>query len=252
MLPVMIYEPNESVRTMLADSLRTLPERASMLKIIAVTGSAQDLLRYLKEEKGIVLVILGLERQPEDNRAHCLKLGQLVMKQNRDSYTLFVVHQLEDLEVLLRNCMRPAGILMPPFNPDALNACLKRILDDYSSLSGESAEETCLLVETGSATYRLPHSQIVYLEALDKKLSICTSRQSVTVRKSLGAVIETLPEQQFFRCHRSFVVNLDYVERANFSEMMLTLNNGDELPIARSARAQLKQLLEQRDGVAVD
>lgn len=252
MLPVMIYEPNEDVRAMLAESLRTLPERASMLKIVAVTGSAQDLLRYLKEEKGISLVILGLERRPEDNRAHCLKLGQLVMKQNRDSYTLFVVHQTEDLEVLLRNCMRPAGILLPPFDSGALNACLKRILDDYSSLSGESAEESFLLVETGSAAYRLPHSQIVYLEALDKKLSISTVRQTLTVRKSLGTVIETLPEEQFFRCHRSFVVNLGFIERASFTDMMLTLTNGDELPIARSARAQLRQLLEQRGGVAMD
>ena len=249
MLPVMIYEPDADTRALLAKALSAVSAGAeSLFKICASTGSAGDLLRYLQAEDGIALVILGLSHLPEDNLAQCFRLGNLVMQQNRDSYTLFVVHDPGDLTALLQNCMRPAGIVVPPLELQSLNGCLKRILDDYSRLSGaEEADSQHLLLESGASTYRVPYSQLLFLEALDKKLNVCTQRQSITVRKSLGSIAGSLPAQ-FIRCHRSYIVNSDYIDRVSFSDMALTLTNGESIPVSRSCRDALREYLDSRRG----
>lgn len=245
MLSVMIYEPNTDARTRLLESLQDPACGARMLRVCASTGSADDLERYIASESGIMLVILGLNHSPADNRGRCYALARQTMRQNRDNYTLFYVHSPEDLGDLLQNCMRPAGILLPPFDPAQMRACLGRITDDYAAMGGDAEEQDYLLVESGASAYRIPYGQILYLEALDKKLNICTQRQSITVRKTLGSFSDSLPPR-FLRCHRSYIVNTDCIDRASFSDMSLILNNGDVLPIARSCRDAIREFIDRK------
>lgn len=248
MLSVMIYEPIAEMRAQLLDILQQSSVSAQLLKISASTGSAEDLARYLRSESGIMLVVLGLCSAPIDNLETCFELGRRVMQQNRDNYTLFCVHNPADLGALIQNCMRPAGILLDPITPEQLSGCLKRIIDDYAALNVDAQDQGFLLLETGASSYRIPYGQILYLEALDKKLNVCTERQAITVRKSLGSLMETLPDQ-FIRCHRSYVVNSAHIDQVNFAEMTLTLTNGDLLPIARSCKDTLKRHVESQKEV---
>ncbi|MBQ4089706.1 MAG: response regulator transcription factor [Clostridia bacterium] len=246
----MIYEPHEATRALILSALGSIVDgKISPVRMSTSvsTASAADMQRAINSESGISLSILSLERTPSDNRANAIKLGQLAIKKNRDNYTLFCVHDPSDLETLLTHCMRPAGILISPFDESRIVACLKRILEDYSALSGDDGVEDSLVIESGSSTYRLPYSEIVYFEALDKKINICTSRQQLTVRKALSSLSDTLPEK-FLRCHRAFIVNADQIERAEFSDMTLYLRNGETLPISRGCRDQLKQYFDEKRG----
>ena len=252
MLPVMIYEPHEATRALISGALgAVVDEKISKVRMSVnlSTSSAADMQRAMDSESGISLSILGLEREPGDNRRNCLALGQFAQKKNRDNYTLFCVHDPSDLETLLTHCMRPAGILISPFDEKRVVACLQRILDDYAALSGDDGADESLVIDAGSTTYRLPYSEIVYFEALDKKINICTLRQQLTVRKALGSLAETLPER-FLRCHRAFIVNAEHIERAEFSEMTLYLRSGETLPISRGCRDQLHRYFEEKRGAA--
>ena len=250
MLPVMIYEPHEATRALIISALGAVVDgKISTVRISTnvSTASARVMQRAIESESGISLSILGIEREPGDNRKSSIALGQMSIKKNRDNYTLFCVHDPSDLETLLTHCMRPAGILISPFDETRIVACLKRILDDYAALSGDNGTEDSLVIESGATTYRLPYSEIVYFEALDKKINICTSRQQLTVRKALSSLSDSLPEK-FLRCHRAFIVNADHIDRADFSEMTLFLRTGETLPISRGCRDQLKQYFEEKRG----
>ena len=124
-----------------------------------------------------------------------------------------------------------------------MTACLERVVADYTSQNEADVSSACLIISSGSATYRVPFDQITYIEALDKKLSIYTQRQTITLRGTLGKLIEQLPAQ-FVRCHRSYVVNVNFVSQTDYADMMLTLFDGETLPISRSSRAELKASLD--------
>lgn len=241
MLPVLIYETDTALRAMLLQTLKALPG-AAMLKIISASASADDTERFFAAQEGITLTVIGLSMK-SGNRRRGLDLGRAIMRKNRDNYTVYCIHELTDMESVLSACERPAGILLAPFSEERVAACLQRIVEEYASLNEDEGDATCLTLSSGASTYRIPFEQITYIEALDKKLSIYTHRQTITVRGALGNLIDQLPEQ-FVRCHRSYVVNIRAIRQTDYAEMTLTLADGDTLPISRSSRAELRQKLE--------
>ena len=245
MLPVLIYEPDETTRTAMLEGLVAL-EGGSLppTRVNLSTNRMETMRRAIEAQNGICLSIFGVS---EGCVRACTDLGNLVMKRNRYSYTLFCLHDARDLSELLDNCMRPAGILTTPLGDSSLSSNLTRILEDYRNLTGDAPSDSCMIVETGGATYRIAYDQILYLEATDKLLNIHTNRQSISVRRSLSAVEKGLPDA-FVRCHRAFVVNSRYIDQINYSDMTLTLQSGDTLPISRSQRAELKKMIDLQTG----
>ena len=240
MLSVMIYEPDEVRRNAICRALMQVPGAAAALKIVLNTGSAGSFARMMTEITGAALVILGMALRPENNRRRCLDFGSALARQSRDCYTVYDIYDLDDLPALLPQCSRPAGILLGQYTQSQASACFGRIISDYAAVTGPAAASEALVVESGTRTFRLPFDQILYIEALNKKLNICTVRQSITLRRSMNSFEGTLPDF-FLRCHRSYIVNMNHVEATDYKEMLLTMSDGSRLPIARSMRDAFHQ-----------
>ncbi len=248
MLPVLIFEPDEKSRAALLNALAAMDGQGlPKTRVDLSTGSFEIMERAIREASGITLAIVGIPRGQSEK---CTGLGSTVMQQNRNSYTLFCLHDPEDLEALLDNCMRPAGIVTAPLAQASLTRNLRRILEDYQSTVETPADDRCMVIEGNGSAYRIPYDHILYLEALNKLLTIHTERQSITVRRSLSGLEESLPEQ-FLRCHRAYVINTQYIDRVNFTDMMVTLRNGDALPVSRGQRGILKQMVDAQKGASL-
>lgn len=235
MLPVLIYEPDDVRRDAMCRTLMQVPGAAAALRITLNTGSAGNFARMLAEISGAALIILGLALHPEDNRKRCLEFGSALAHRNRDCYTVYDIHDLDDLPSLLPHCSRPAGILLGDYTQNQAAACFSRIIEDYASITRQGSTSEAILVESGTRTYRLPCDQILYIEALNKKLNICTERQTISVRRSMNSIADALPDY-FLRCHRSYIVNMHHVDETDYKEMLLTMTDGSRLPIARSMK----------------
>ncbi len=240
MLPVLVFEADGSLRASIVKLLKSL-DGSGALKILMAADQAEIIERQFAEIDGVALVILGLSLRYK-TREKGLELGHRVMRANRDNYSVYFIHEPNDIESVLLSCDRPSGMLLAPFTKDRVVACLKRIIDDYVSQNDMAADALCLTISSGASTYRLPYDQITYIEALDKKLTIYTQRQTITLRGTLGKLIEDLP-RQFVRCHRSYVVNINFISQTDYADMTLTLFDGDTLPISRSSRNDLKAVL---------
>lgn len=77
-------------------------------------------------------------------------------------------------------------------------------------------------------------SQIIYCEADENYTRIFTVRgDSILVSRTLKVVEEMLPSDYFFRIHKSFLVNMNYVKSYNRTEgHKILLENGTQLEIA--------------------
>ena len=244
MLPVVICEPDVGARAQWTSLLDEVARRDyPSLKLEMLPGAEHELGRALASEAGIMLVILAVTPSIKGGVEACIDLFARVMASNRDNYVVLCVHNALFLETVLSRCMRPAGVMVIPFREELMRASVKRILGDYARLHGESDGEEHMLVNAGKTVRRIAYREILYLEAQDKLLNICTRRQAVTVRASLNALEKTMPEQ-FVRCHRSYIVNRTYIERLNLSEMTLTLTTQERLPVSRSCKYVLRACLE--------
>lgn len=53
-----------------------------------------------------------------------------------------------------------------------------------------------------------------------------------------------LPPDQFLRCHRSYIINLDKVKQIiKNTNCVLVMENGDEVPVARGRKEEVTKKL---------
>lgn len=233
MLPVVICEPDEGVRAQWTELLGELIHREyPSIRMELLTGTETDLERALKKESGVMLVVLGVSEHMQNGVEGCIELFRQVMARNRDSYTLLCLHNGGSLDAVLSKCMRPAGILMLPMRDELARASLRRILNDYEALYGRKSEDSYLIINSGGTVRRIPYRDIVYMEAQNKLLRVCTFHQAIMVRASLNNLAETLPTE-FIRCHRSYIINKAYLESFNSPEMTVRLTSHEQIPVSR-------------------
>lgn len=77
-------------------------------------------------------------------------------------------------------------------------------------------------------------NSILYCEADSNYCTIvCLGNKKITLSKTLKYVEELLPSTLFQRIHKSYLVNLNYVNRFNKSnELLVELANGETLPVS--------------------
>lgn len=109
-----------------------------------------------------------------------------------------------------------------------------------------TVERPSLLLERRGEKLSVYVEQIVAVEVQDKDLIYSlwqaqTGSEQLTVRGSLQELEAELHElgfgQTFLRCHRSFLVNLAYVQKILKSE--LVMQDGQRIPLARNRRQEL-------------
>ena len=70
-------------------------------------------------------------------------------------------------------------------------------------------------------------------------VKIVTSKKKYIVLSSMKGIQQRIPEKHFFRCHKSYIINLEEV--INFSQSTDFLKN-KSIPLSRSKKKVLKPL----------
>ena len=88
------------------------------------------------------------------------------------------------------------------------------------------------------------HTVVLYLIPEKSGEIICRE-----VKKNLGDMAELLPRAGFFRCHRSYLVQLPYIRKIEKTQVFL--DYGAVVPVSRGKREELYQaFLEYHKGSA--
>ncbi|HVX28761.1 MAG TPA: LytTR family DNA-binding domain-containing protein [Parafilimonas sp.] len=128
---------------------------------------------------------------------------------------------------------------------EAITRAEKRIKPTSTQLSllqrqlrGEIATKIAIPGQNGISFIEL--NEIVFVEASNNysKL-ILTDKRIFTISKTLKDVQEVLEESHFLRVHRQYIINLNHVKQFNRNESLLTMDNGEHLPIARNQKERL-------------
>ena len=68
---------------------------------------------------------------------------------------------------------------------------------------------------------------------------VLTDGRHFLISKTLKDVQEVLEEEHFLRVHRQYIINLNHVKQFNRNEGILTMSNGQHIPIARNQKEHL-------------
>ncbi len=79
---------------------------------------------------------------------------------------------------------------------------------------------------------KIDFEDIIYIESLGHYLKMTTKHETYEWKSSLGQIMKELKGASFFNTHRSYLVNLKYVEKINKTDCLLS--NGTTIPISRN------------------
>jgi len=130
--------------------------------------------------------------------------------------------------------------MMKPVRKTRFQTALNRVWVNHELLNRSVKEEDYLKVKSDHNFKEIALSEIRWIEALGDYVKIITVSEKILVLSTLTAIEEQLPGDKFLRIHRSYIVNLDKVEK--FSSTSVEVE-GKNLPMSRKRGASLEAKL---------
>lgn len=129
------------------------------------------------------------------------------------------------------------------YEVDAMDFLVKPLQYFPFSLHLKKAIHACGLwkqryigVDTPKGIVKVPLEHLYYVESEKHYLVSHTQSGDLRSRGTIKDMLEELPKESFARCHASFIVNLNYVERVGRSGVLI---HGATLPVSRSCYKDL-------------
>lgn len=193
--------------------------------------SLEQLILFLKEQPLVNLACYDVTRK--DSREYL----SAVRKEYRDTLLMVMADSTLSPMEYVRPDILAASLILRPYTEEELRTKLKDLIGEY--LSRLQDEEDAFLVETKEGKTRVPFHQIYYLEARDKKIYLRLKERELSFYDTIEELEEKLPEQ-FVRCHRSFIVNRNCIEKILLSQSEIVLAHGICVPLSRSYKPRFK------------
>ena len=156
------------------------------------------------------------------------------------SYIVFLSNSYENIIYALKGNLMPSGFLIKPFDEDELKNIIDDIYSDYINKLGDSSEY--ISISTDGKIHNISVNEILYFEASSKKINLVTNNQQISYYGTLK-VLEERFKDEFIRCHKAFLVNKKKIVKCVFSDMYVELDNKSQVPISRSFKENLKQII---------
>lgn len=135
--------------------------------------------------------------------------------------------------------------LQKPINKDRFNASVEKVISLISTNSfvvKEEKEEVYIFVKSNLKKRKIYLSKLKYVEALgDYVKLIMEDTDPVVVLATMKSFEQKLIEGNFLRVHKSYIVNLDKVERYNSKNIEIM---GHQIPISRNKKTALNEALK--------
>lgn len=199
----------------------------------------ERLMQFVEENH--LLDMICMDITVEEGISQVLKLRE----QNKHAYLLLLASPRISPAVYMRPGIMASSLLLRPLSDVQLNTVLREAFESFSKRYAAPIQENAgqFVIETKTEKQFVDYEQIIFFEAREKKIFLVTQTKEFAFYDTLDQLMEKLPDY-FIRCHRSFVVNANKIERIQSGQNLLILKSGDNLPISRSYKKAVKELMQ--------
>lgn len=147
--------------------------------------------------------------------------------------------------------------LLKPFTRERFEKALEKFFSQAPSQKKQTeellqsatqlpAQSERIVVKTAGKIKIIPVPEILYLEAADDYVKIHTKEGGFLKNKTMGFFESSLPQDQFVRTHRSYIINVQEITRIDPYEKenhLAILRSGARIPVSKSGYGKLKEVL---------
>lgn len=154
-----------------------------------------------------------------------MELAKQIRKQGRQSLIIFITSASEyvfdafDVEAF--------QYLLKPIQTDKL----KNVLEKATKKMQIDANIDFLMISANRQIQKVFLKDILYIESIGRIIKIHCNNGTLETYEQIGILEDKLSDKFFFRCHKCFLVNLNFVDAFNKTEVRL--ENGEKIMLAK-------------------
>lgn len=173
---------------------------------IELAHSRADGLQAIESNRpDLLLLDIRMEKELDG-----ISIAEAVSKTSKIPFIFITAHSDKDI-VQKALITQPQAYLTKPFKKADVFAAISLALTNIKSTGGQQK----FVFKDGYTTVSVPYEEILYIESEGNYITIVTEDRKYTLRQSLSWCLQSLPDSQFKRIHRSYIINIDKVEKSN-------------------------------------
>ena len=130
--------------------------------------------------------------------------------------------------------------LLKPFNLVRFLKACQKAYDQYQLVQeNKSNEEPFIFIKSGYEEIKIRLKEILYVEGLGNYVQYVLTNQKVTSRSTMKKTLEILPNKQFIRIHKSFIVASHHIDKITTTEIFV---HKKAIPIGEGYRNNIDSL----------
>ena len=157
---------------------------------------------------------------------------------------IFLTANADAATVQRAKLAEPPAYLVKPFSKDDLYTSIEICLHNSSKNKNEKQDSEdanyilndTIFIKEGQTFHKVKFSDIIYLESEHVYVQVHTAERKFLVRTSMQQYLTHFDEKKFIRIHRSYVVNIEYIQSISPEHVMI---KGLELPIGKTYQEEL-------------
>jgi len=147
-----------------------------------------------------------------------------------------------------------ADYLLKPFSKERFDKALQKLQLQKTNIAPDvvatalhnSLPGNRIVLKDNGKIKIIPLAQVQYIEAADDYVKIYTAEGNFLKKKTMQFFEDSLPQQEFIRIHRSYIVNSQLITRITPYEKeshLVLLTTGIQLPVSKAGYSKLKLVL---------
>ena len=237
-IKILIVEDN----VIIADDMQSMLEEIGyeIVDNVIVYEQAIEVLKTQQVDLVLIDIILASDKTGIDLGKH--------IRENYDIPFIFVTSNSDRATVENAKTVKPNGYLVKPFEQQDLYTSIEIALSNFiygkqnisKNVSDEDLNEDLpmsnsilkdsIFVKKQHLYYRIQFGDIQFIKADNVYLEVNTIDKKFLVRSPLKDYLEKLPQNKFYRAHKSYIVNVDHIDAINSKDIMI---NNTLIPISK-------------------
>lgn len=167
-----------------------------------------------------------------------IDVANIIREQEVAAYIVFISAHPEFVLPSLK--AKIFDYLIKPVSIDTLSECVNSISKDF--MKSNSTKIQSINIKSGFNMYTLNFDEIIFFEKYVHLLVVHSTLGNIESGETLDSIECKLDKKIFFRCHKSFIVNILHIARIDFSNNIIYFKNGESCTVSKRCKKELKNL----------
>lgn len=196
--------------------------------------SGEGLCKYLMNKEKFELIFLDIEL----DKMNGVEVGHIIREQMNDYFTQVVFISSKENYAIQLFEIRPFDFLVKPIRYEDI----EKVMNAYIRLF--DTKKIFFEYKVGKKIEKINAKEIIYFRSNAKKIEMNTVNGKIEFYEKMNNVEKQLDSTKFWRVHKSYIVNSDYILAYKISEISL-IQGDDIIPISQAYKESVKEKIMQ-------